>query len=196
LGIPIDLSLAFHTDAGIVRGDSVIGTLSIYSVEDFDSALVFPDGVSRMANRDLADILQTQIVDDIRAKWDPQWNRRQLYNRQYGESYRPNVPAALIELLSHQNFNDMRFGNDPRFRADVSRAFYKGIQILPDKIKRHVLNRWRLYFQIDCRSESERCNGAAIRSVETDADTAICVPPQRCGGFDKAFLSMSLCDYQ
>jgi len=127
LGIPIDLSLAFHTDAGIVRGDSVIGTLSIYSVEDFDSALVFPDGVSRMANRDLADILQTQIVDDIRAKWDPQWNRRQLYNRQYGESYRPNVPAALIELLSHQNFNDMRFGNDPRFRADVSRAFYKGM---------------------------------------------------------------------
>ncbi len=127
LGIPIDLSLAFHTDAGIVRGDSVIGTLSIYSIEDYDSALVFPDGVSRMANRDLADILQTQIVDDIRAKWDPQWNRRQLYNRQYGESFRPNVPAALIELLSHQNFNDMRFGNDPRFRADVSRAFYKGM---------------------------------------------------------------------
>ncbi|MFH1212776.1 MAG: fibronectin type III domain-containing protein, partial [Candidatus Neomarinimicrobiota bacterium] len=127
LGIPVDLSLAFHTDAGITKDESVIGTLSIYSIEDYDSALVFPDGVSRFANRDLADILQTQIVDDIRAKWDPQWNRRQLYNRQYGEAYRPNVPAALIELLSHQNFNDMQFGNDPRFRADVSRAFYKGM---------------------------------------------------------------------
>ncbi|MDD5765846.1 MAG: xanthan lyase [Candidatus Marinimicrobia bacterium] len=127
LGIPIDLSLAFHTDAGITQSDTVVGTLSIYSIDDWDSSQVFPDGVSRFANRDFADILQTQIVDDIRAKYDAKWSRRQLWNRQYSESYRPNVPSALLELLSHQNFLDMRFASDPRFRFDVSRSIYKSM---------------------------------------------------------------------
>jgi hypothetical protein len=33
----------------------------------------------------------------------------------------------LIELLSHQNFADMRHGLDPSFRFTVSRSIYKGI---------------------------------------------------------------------
>ena len=33
----------------------------------------------------------------------------------------------LLELLSHQNFADMRYGLDPSFRFDVSRAVYKGV---------------------------------------------------------------------
>ena len=32
-----------------------------------------------------------------------------------------------IELMSHQNFEDMKYGLDPAFRFDVSRAVYKGI---------------------------------------------------------------------
>ena len=31
MGIPIDLSLAFHTDAGMTRNDTTVGTLQIYS---------------------------------------------------------------------------------------------------------------------------------------------------------------------
>jgi hypothetical protein len=127
LGIPIDLSLAFHTDAGITKNDTTIGTLSIYSVEGADSSLRFPDGVSRLANRDLADIMQTQIVDDIRALFDPQWRRRELRNADYSESVRPNVPAVLLELLSHQNFFDMKFMLDPQFRFAVARAIYKSM---------------------------------------------------------------------
>jgi hypothetical protein len=127
LGIPIDLSLAFHTDAGITRNDTTVGTLSIYSVEGADSSRTFPDGVSRLANRDLADILQTQIVDDIHALFDPQWSRRELRNADYSESVRPNVPAVLLELLSHQNFLDMKFMLDPQFRFAVARAIYKAM---------------------------------------------------------------------
>ncbi len=127
LGIPIDLSLAFHTDAGISPNDTVIGTLSIYSTLDADSSLHFPDGVSRLANRDFADMMQTQIVEDLRNIYDPVWNRRGLWDRQYSEAYRPNTPAALLELLSHQNFLDMKFALDPRFRFDVSRAIYKSM---------------------------------------------------------------------
>lgn len=33
----------------------------------------------------------------------------------------------LLELLSHQNFADMRYGSDPRFKFLVSRAVYKAI---------------------------------------------------------------------
>ena len=65
LGIPIDLSLAFHTDAGITRNDTVVGTLSIFSTEDGNSARVFPDSMSRLANRDFADILQTIVQPRI-----------------------------------------------------------------------------------------------------------------------------------
>jgi len=127
LGIPIDISLAFHTDAGITRNDSVIGTLSIYTVADDKRNNVFPDSSSRWANRDFADILQTQIVDDLKVKYDPAWVRRQLREADYSESRRPNVPSALLELLSHQNFLDMKFVLDPRFRFDVSRAIYKSM---------------------------------------------------------------------
>ncbi len=127
LGIPIDLSMAFHTDAGITHNDTTVGTLSIYSLAGADTDYVYPDGVSRMANRDLADIMQTQIVKDIRAKYDSTWNRRSLRDGDYSESFRPNVPAVLIELLSHQNFLDMTFMQDPRFRFLVSRAIYKGM---------------------------------------------------------------------
>ena len=38
----------------------------------------------------------------------------------------PKSPPCL-ELLSHQNFADMRYWLDPRFRFLVSRAIYKGI---------------------------------------------------------------------
>lgn len=127
LGIPIDLSLAFHTDAGITDNDTTIGTLSIYSIQDGRRSVVFPDSVSRLANRDLADIVQTQIVNDIRAKYDPAWQRRQLRNADYSEAVRPNMPSLLLELLSHQNYLDMKFVLDPRFRFDVARAIYKGM---------------------------------------------------------------------
>ncbi len=127
LGVPIDLTMAFHTDAGITSNDTTIGTLSIYSTYGFDTTEVFPNGISRIANRDLADVVQSQIVDDIRAKYDPAWNRRQLRNARYREAVSPNVPSLLMELLSHQNFLDMKFMLDPRFRFDVGRAMYKGM---------------------------------------------------------------------
>jgi N-acetylmuramoyl-L-alanine amidase len=127
LGIPIDLSLAFHTDAGFTRNDTTVGTLMIYNSEGADGTTDFPDGMSRFANRDFGDVLQSQLVDDLRAAYDPAWNRRSIWDRPYSEAHRPNVPSALLELLSHHNFLDMKFALDPRFRFDASRAIYKAI---------------------------------------------------------------------
>lgn len=125
LGIALDLSLAFHTDAGITPNDSVIGTLAIYSTAADKGK--FPDGTSRLASRDLSDMIQTQVVGDIRTIFDPQWTRRGLWDRPYSEARKPNVPGMLLELLSHQNRSDQQYGLDPRFRLQVSRSVYKGI---------------------------------------------------------------------
>lgn len=127
LGVPVHLSLAFHTDAGITKNDSVIGTLSIYSSKSFKGSPVFGDSVSRMASRDFADILQTEIVGAIKREFDPNWVRRQLRDAEYSESTRPAMPGALLELLSHQNFKDMQYALDPSFRFTVSRAIYKSM---------------------------------------------------------------------
>ncbi|HSV77337.1 MAG TPA: hypothetical protein VLH37_09940 [Bacteroidales bacterium] len=125
LNIPIDLALAFHTDAGVTPNDSVIGTLAIYSTQREDG--YFRDGVSKLANRDLADLVQSQIVNDIRLLFNENWTRRALWNRLYSEAWRPQVPVMLLELLSHQNLADMRYGLDPRFQFAVSRSIYKAL---------------------------------------------------------------------
>ncbi len=126
LGIPFDLSLAFHTDAGTTPDDSIVGTLSIYT-SVCENSRKLPDGESRLSGRQLAGIVQTQIVDDVRAEFEPEWSRRMLWDRSYSESRTPSVPAMLLEFLSHQNFADMKYGLDPAFRFTVSRGIYKGM---------------------------------------------------------------------
>jgi hypothetical protein len=125
LGVPIDLSIGFHTDAGIK--DGVVGTLLIYRLADQKKQMEFPDGRSRWLSRDLADLIQTQIVSDIRALFSSSWRPRQVRNGDYSETRRPNVPSVIIELLSHQNFDDMKYGLDPRFKFTVARAIYKAV---------------------------------------------------------------------
>jgi hypothetical protein len=125
MGVPMDLSLAFHTDAGTTPDSSIIGTLMIYDTT-FD-ADTFPNGQSKWASRDLTDMVQTQVVNDLRARYKADWTRRGMWNKKYFEAARPKVPALLSELLSHQNFADMYLAHDPRFKFDVCRAYYTGI---------------------------------------------------------------------
>ena len=124
LNIPVDLAFAFHTDAGVTPNDSVIGTLGIYMTKKFDK---YVDGTPRIVSRDLTDKIMTNIVNDVRAHFDPKWMRRGMWDRSYAEARVPEVPTMLLELLSHQNFADMKYGLDPTFRFTVSRAIYKGM---------------------------------------------------------------------
>lgn len=124
--IPFDLSLAFHSDAGLTPCDSTIGTLAIYT-RTSEGKVTFEDGRDRISSRLLCDFVQSQVVNDIRADFDPKWSRRGLWDKSYNESRTPGIPAMILELLSHQNFADMRFGLDPSFRFTVCRAVYKGI---------------------------------------------------------------------
>ena len=125
-GVPIDLSLAFHSDAGVTPNDSIVGTLALYTLRR-DGRTELPDGSSRLSGRLLGELVQSQVVEDLRAGFEPEWTRRELLDRSYSECRVPEVPSMILEILSHQNFADMRLGLDPSFRFTVARAVYKGI---------------------------------------------------------------------
>jgi hypothetical protein len=125
LKVPIELSLAFHSDAGYAKdGEGLIGSLSICTTKFNDGKL--NAGISRMASRDLADALLSNEIMDLKYKYG-QWHRRELFDRNYSETRLPEVPSAILEMLSHQNFPDMRYGQDPNFRFTLARSIYKTI---------------------------------------------------------------------
>ena len=118
---PIDLCLAFHTD-GMDSGDdsTIVGTLVIYTAKDDEGSTVLRDGRDReTVNRNLADRIQTQITEDLR-HIAPEWTRRQLKEANYCESRVPVVPSLILELLSHKNMADMRYGLNPAFAAGAT----------------------------------------------------------------------------
>lgn len=124
LHVPVDMVLAFHTDAGVTKDSTTIGTLGLYSTDDGNP---LGNGTSRYANRDLTHGVTTQVINDIRRLYDPFWNSRGNRDKKYYEVRETKVPAMIIELLSHQNFEDMKRALDPDFRFIVGRAVYKGI---------------------------------------------------------------------
>ncbi|MBQ7632021.1 MAG: N-acetylmuramoyl-L-alanine amidase [Paludibacteraceae bacterium] len=128
LDVPLELCLALHTDGNDSENDStIIGTLCIYTAKDDDGQTTLRDGRNReKENRLLGDIIQTQLTNDLRYI-APEWTRRQLKEANYCESRVPVVPSVLVELLSHKNMADMRYGLDPAFRFTAMRSLYKGI---------------------------------------------------------------------
>lgn len=118
--------MALHSDAGASKEDKIIGTLGIYTT-DFNNG-VLGAGTDRYASRDLSDILLTQLQRDIRSNYAIDWTRRSMWNRNYSETRLPAVPSTIIELLSHQNFADMRLGHESHFKFTVGRSIYKAIR--------------------------------------------------------------------
>ena len=127
LNIPVNMSVAFHSDAGCYPTDKLVGTFMFYTLYDDDKETTYPAGGDRICNRDYADYIQTQIVEDIRQTMMPTWQKRHLMHKSMSETRNPKVPSTIIELLSHHNYYDMTFGLDPKFKFIVSRAIYKGM---------------------------------------------------------------------
>lgn len=123
--VPIELSLAVHSDAGYTKNDSdFIGSLSICTT-DFNDGILNA-GISRMASHDFSDALLSGVMRDVTYKFG-KWNRRELFDKNYSETRTPEVPSAILETMSHQNFPDMRYGQDPNFRFTLARSIYKTI---------------------------------------------------------------------
>ena len=126
LQVPIELSLAIHSDAGYsYDGRSVYGSLSIYTT-DKDGSSVFRSGLSRQASGRLATALLDNATLDLGAVFGT-WTKRKTMDHNYSETRLPEVPSAILETLSHQSFPDMRYGQDPNFRFTLARSIYKTI---------------------------------------------------------------------
>lgn len=124
-GVPFELSLAVHSDAGVQRDNSIHGTLGIFTTVDGRSQANFPEGMSRLASSDYGSLLLTTIQSDLNHRFGKAWNIRERWDRNYAETRIPDVPSAILEILSHQNFADMRLGHDPLFKFALARAIYK-----------------------------------------------------------------------
>ena len=122
LGVPLDISVAFHTDAGVKTNDDFVGSLGVY-MTDFNDGKTGA-GMDRYVSRDLISMFLTNFTTDLKKY---RWQVRQLWNRNYGEARAPMPPACILEMLSHQNFADMRMAYDPHFKFDLSRSVYKTI---------------------------------------------------------------------
>lgn len=125
--VPFELSLAVHSDAGHRNDNSVYGTLGICTTDDGNGNRLYPSGLSRQASFDFANILLTHIASDMSRFTGREWTRRETWDRNYGESRTPDVPSAILETMSHQNFTDVRYGHDPNFKFAFSRSIYKAI---------------------------------------------------------------------
>ena len=120
--VPIEVCMAFHTDAGFSKSDGLIGPLSICTTDYNDGVLA--SGMDRYTSRDLASLLYEGVDRDMQKY---HFSVRGLWNRDYGESRAPDVPGIIFEMLSHQNFADMRLGYDPQFKFDFCRSIYKSV---------------------------------------------------------------------
>ena len=123
--VPIELSLAVHSDAGHTEtGEGIYGSLSICTTHYGDSSLAA--GISRNASRELASLLLNDVTTDLKYNYG-EWTQRQVRDRNYSETRLPVVPSTILETMSHQNFGDMRYGQDPNFRFTLARAIYKSL---------------------------------------------------------------------
>ncbi len=122
--VPFELSMAFHTDAGFSRTGDLTGTLAICTaLPDFYDAKTNA-GISRLSSYDLASTIQYNLSNDMKP-WN--WRIRQVWNRNYCETREPQVPSIILEMLSHQSFDDLCYGYNPLFKFDFCRSVYKSI---------------------------------------------------------------------
>ena len=72
-------------------------------------------------------LFRSNLGNDLRARFGISWPQRELRDRNYSETRLPEVPSAIVETMSHQNFPDMRYGQDPNFKFTMARSIYKTI---------------------------------------------------------------------
>lgn len=125
LNVPLELSFGFHSDAGFKNSDEIVGTLGIVTTNRNEGKL--RSGKSRYMSRDMISYVLNGIQEDLTVRYGFPWRVRGILDRSYSESRLPNIPATILESLSHENYYDMVFGHDPDFKFTYARAVYKSL---------------------------------------------------------------------
>ncbi len=121
--VPLEMSLAVHSDAGTHSG-KLVGTLGICTSDFNDCRL--SNGESRLESYDFVDMMINQVNKDLTSKYG-RWVTRGIWDRNYAETRIPGITAGILEMFSHENISDMLYGHDPHFKFILSRAVYKSV---------------------------------------------------------------------
>jgi len=77
---------------------------------------------------DLTDFIHSELVSDIKAEWDVNWNDRGTKTANFGELRElSTMPGTLMEIAFHDNEDDAKALKTPEFRNICARAVYQGI---------------------------------------------------------------------
>lgn len=118
--------LSWHTNGSGDHKSTGISTY-IYSVNAWGPPwdfMGYPGGDR------LAHYVHNEVLDDVRAGWDAEWEDVGIITRWLGETNPHSnfkMPAALLENGYHDNAQDAAYILDPRFRKLSSKATYQGL---------------------------------------------------------------------
>ena len=109
-----DAFLSLHTNAGGGAGTETY----IYS------------GGATAGSASLSQAVQTQLIADLRAHWNPAWVDRGQKQANFGElRLLSSMPGVLVELAFHDSVGSLDHDSlhDPEFRYLAARAYARGV---------------------------------------------------------------------
>ena len=126
--------LSWHSNASGGDG-SARGTVTYFAGGGPDAPPEHPQacnvsGPAIEGSYTLASLVQEELMATFVDRWDPSWQDRGVNQACFSEvnpSYNDEMPAALVELAFHDNYDDTLYLKHPRFRDDSSRAMYRGV---------------------------------------------------------------------
>lgn len=118
--------VSWHTNGSLDHLSTGISTYiyGIYAWGPPSDFTGYPGG------EELARYLHNNVLDDVRAHWDSEWEDVGIICRWLGETNPESnfkMPAVLIENGFHDNAHDASYILDPQFRRLSAAAAYKGI---------------------------------------------------------------------
>jgi MYXO-CTERM domain-containing protein len=118
--------LSWHTNAP----NPGRGTLSIAYGNTYPCCSGLDDFAGTAGSLELLDAVHGELIDDLRAGWDPSWRDAGKVTASLGElspTHNPEMPAILVELAYHDTAADADALREPRFRQLAARAMAQGI---------------------------------------------------------------------
>lgn len=137
-----DVYLSFHSNAAGQANSTAAGT-SVYryncgTIADHSSPPPASQCDDPVGSDRLQRLVQGELVDALRAEWDPNWRDRGARVANFGELRGLNaMPGVLVEVAFHDNvvlasgstlrMTDNQSLHDPRFRRVVAKAMFRAL---------------------------------------------------------------------
>jgi N-acetylmuramoyl-L-alanine amidase len=120
--------ISWHSNAhtGTSRG------LSTYIYSSDDPGWTYVTTEATEGSVELGELVHNRILNSVKTLLDPTFKQigNGMYSAWFGElnpSHNPEMPACLIELAYHDNYDDAMLLRNPKFRDISARAAYQAI---------------------------------------------------------------------